>query len=93
MQERVKKAKKRAAKGRGKGRATKPVKFDVNAVYRLNEAAEIIRRHPDTIKKAARLGRIRHRFDSAGYLFTGWALRDYSEGRCLVDVTETQASN
>lgn len=76
-----------------KHKPKKPVNYDVNANYTLREAAGILRRSSDFVRKLAQNGRIEYRLDSAGYLFTGWALKNYSEGRCLVDVNSLKTND
>ena len=59
------------------------VQFVENAVYTTAQVAEIIHRHPKTIRDMCRRGVIVGRADRGGYLITGWSLRAYLENRCV----------
>lgn len=59
-----------------------PVQFVENAVYNSEQAAAIIGRSVETIRALCRSGDIRARLDRAGFLITGWAIRNYVECRC-----------
>lgn len=57
------------------------VPFYENAVYTVEQVAEIIHRHPKTVRYMCRKGVIVARLDRGGYLITGWKLREYLECR------------
>ena len=58
--------------------------FYENAVYTADQVADIIHRHPKTVRDLCRRGIIRARLDRGGYVITGWAIRDYAENRVCV---------
>ena len=60
-------------------------RFFVDAIYNTQEVARILRRTEKTVRTMCRTGQIRCRIDHGGYLITGWAIRDFAEGRCIVN--------
>jgi hypothetical protein len=71
-------------KSRGSRNDKKVVEFVLAGVYTLDETARILRRTPATIRKMANMEQIQYRKDGAGYLFTGWSIKNYAEGRAVV---------
>lgn len=64
---------------------TAPVLFYENCCYTVEQIAEIIHRHPSTVRKLCRKGALPARCDRGGYMVTGWALRAYLECRIVTD--------
>ena len=63
---------------------SKVIPFVVNAAYTTDQVANIIHRHPKTVRDMCKRGVIVARCDRGGYLVTGWALRAYLENRSVV---------
>ena len=63
----------------------KSVPFFENEVYTTERAAAILHRCPKTVRELCKSGAIRARRDRGGYMITGWAIREYAEGRLLVE--------
>ena len=62
---------------------TLPVLFYENTCYTVDQIAEIIHRHPSTVRKLCKKGALPARCDRGGYMITGWALRAYLECRLV----------
>lgn len=62
-------------------KALEPVAFSVDKIYNCKEAARILRRTEQTIRRLCELQRLKHTKDGAGFLIGGWAIRDYCEMR------------
>lgn len=60
-------------------------RFFVDAIYNTQEVARILRRTEKTVRTLCRTGQIRCRIDHGGYLVSGWAIRDFAEGRCSIN--------
>ena len=59
----------------------KIVTFEEKAFYTVEMAAEVLHRHPQTIRKLCKEKKIRCSNDRGGFLISGWALRAYAENR------------
>lgn len=53
------------------------------AVYTVEMAGKVLHRHPDTVRKLCRSGRIPACLDKGGYLISGRMLMAYVENRLL----------
>lgn len=62
----------------------KSTQFFENCVYTCEQVAEIIHRHPKTVRDMCRRGSLVARLDRGGYLITGWSLRAYLENRSVI---------
>ncbi len=59
--------------------------YQENTVYTVKDAARILHRHPNTIRRLCRCGRIASNCERGGYLIGGTAIRAYVEGRLVVN--------
>ena len=57
------------------------VTFQENAIYTIDQTAEILHRNPQTIRKLCRSKRLPARIDAGGFLISGWIIRAYAENR------------
>ena len=60
-----------------------PIAFVENAIYTLAQASNILQLHQQTVRRLCRDGLIVARAERGGYRISGWALRAYSENRCI----------
>ncbi len=58
------------------------VTFEVNAVYGVLQVSRIIDRSERMVRELCARKVLKSHCDKRGYLITGWAIRDYCEGRC-----------
>lgn len=73
------------------GESFKSVPFRENEVYTTEMAAAILHRSEKTVRSMCKRGIIRAQQDRGGYFITGWAIREYAEGRYVVE--DLQKSN
>lgn len=53
-------------------------------MYTVAEAGRVLHRHPNTVRRLCRMGRIVSNCDRGGFLISGRALLAYAEGRLAV---------
>ena len=61
------------------------VEFAENAIYTTKQAAKILQRDPQTVRRLCSTGMLAAQRDRGGYFITGWAIRAYAEGRCTLN--------
>lgn len=66
------------------GNKFESVPFRENEIYTTEMAGKILHRHPKTVREMCKRGILRARLDRGGYIITGWAIREYAEGRLVV---------
>ena len=64
------------------------VTFQENAVYNVDQTAEILHCHPQTIRRLCRSKRLPALIDAGGFRISGWIIRAYVENR--LPCTENQ---
>lgn len=55
--------------------------FELNACYTVRQAAEILQLHPKTVLRLCSNRRIQAASHPGGYRITGFAIKEYCEGR------------
>lgn len=60
------------------------IEFAENAIYTTKQAAKILQRDAQTVRRLCQTGQLAARQDRGGYFITGWAIRAYAEGRCVL---------
>ena len=61
------------------------VPFDLNVIYNVDDVARILDMHPQTVRQLCKSRRILSVSGRSGYRITGWQIRDYAEGRCVLN--------
>lgn len=70
-----------------------PVPFIENAVYNTAQVARIIGRSVRCVRSLCASGAIRAQCDRAGFLITGWSLRNYLEHSCDLNPVSRKCKN